>query len=506
MQQLYWGKKKRLKKTKNNPWTLKVPLRPSSVLLVGGGCWCWCGLSQRCLCQRLVVINVATAKMKTERREDEIQYEIMAKSRITTEKWQQTATTRTTTIPRHLHSDRRLYQHPSLSQHVCVCSCSCTSRPLVDVKMPLQLSHVFKVFWKYVTGLYVEIHTCCRQWHDSAQCTYEHSCLQSLSPDQVWGPSIVSVLIIRHWRALRMNVSRKTIHGSWHIVILFHHVCVVIGGARELDSFCVVVDSSPVEVSCGVVFSVVVVAGPLLLVGPVCGETQEEQSSKVSREILSDLECRWRWSKLSYSYNRNSTRWELKLAAESGVADAVRAINNLATAQVRRDTPSLIDVKGLGRPKEFSGREGGFSTVVEEDGGFLCRWDQGVWVDVGVGSWTNGWNHDDSYRSRVPAEWNECGQRSVKPEVCVAADAHSTHGSHELWGKWHGRQLAGESVGGMAETAEAIWSDDRRKKTKLFVHDHFSWRCSLQELQAGIKRWESYVSRNEKKLKDKLDD
>ena len=31
-------------------------------------------------------------------------------------------------------------------------------------------------------------------------------------------------------------------------------------------------------------------------------------------------------------------------------------------------------------------------------------------------------------------------------------------------------------------------------------------RCSLLELQAGIERWESYVSRHEKKMKDKLDD
>ena len=49
-----------------------------------------------------------------------------------------------------------------------------------------------------------------------------------------------------------------------------------------------------------------------------------------------------------------------QVAAVSGLADAVRAINNLATAQVRKDTPSLIDVKGLGRPKEFSGREKDF--------------------------------------------------------------------------------------------------------------------------------------------------
>ena len=31
-------------------------------------------------------------------------------------------------------------------------------------------------------------------------------------------------------------------------------------------------------------------------------------------------------------------------------------------------------------------------------------------------------------------------------------------------------------------------------------------RCSLLELQAWIERWESYVSRDEKKMKDKLDD
>ena len=49
-----------------------------------------------------------------------------------------------------------------------------------------------------------------------------------------------------------------------------------------------------------------------------------------------------------------------QVAAESGLADAVRAINNLATAQVRKDTPSLIDVKGLGRAREFSGREEDF--------------------------------------------------------------------------------------------------------------------------------------------------
>ena len=68
-----------------------------------------------------------------------------------------------------------------------------------------------------------------------------------------------------------------------------------------------------------------------------------------------------------------------QVAAESGLADAVRAINSLATAQVRKDTPSLIDVKGFGRPKEFTGREEDFfPTVVKEVGGILRWCDQGV--------------------------------------------------------------------------------------------------------------------------------
>ena len=60
------------------------------------------------------------------------------------------------------------------------------------------------------------------------------------------------------------------------------------------------------------------------------------------------------------SHTSTIALFRAQVAAESGLADAVRAINNLATAQVRKGTPSLIDVKGLGRPKEFTGREEDF--------------------------------------------------------------------------------------------------------------------------------------------------
>ena len=49
-----------------------------------------------------------------------------------------------------------------------------------------------------------------------------------------------------------------------------------------------------------------------------------------------------------------------QVAAESGLAGAVRAISNLATAQVLMETPRLFDVRGQGRPKEFTGSEEDF--------------------------------------------------------------------------------------------------------------------------------------------------
>ena len=46
----------------------------------------------------------------------------------------------------------------------------------------------------------------------------------------------------------------------------------------------------------------------------------------------------------------------------------------------------------------------------------------------------------------------------------------------------------------------------RGRKRNLLLTIISLGRCSLLELQAGIERWESNVSRYEKKLKDKLDD
>ena len=58
----------------------------------------------------------------------------------------------------------------------------------------------------------------------------------------------------------------------------------------------------------------------------------------------------------------------------------------------------------------------------------------------------------------------------------------------------------------MTKTAETRLSDDRRKETKTSANVHFSWTVLASGTSSGIERWESCASRNEKKLKDKLDD
>ena len=61
-----------------------------------------------------------------------------------------------------------------------------------------------------------------------------------------------------------------------------------------------------------------------------------------------------------------------QIASQVQMAEAVRAIDNLATAQVRKDTPNLIDVNGLGRPKEFSGNEENFQVWSKKTEAFFA--------------------------------------------------------------------------------------------------------------------------------------
>ena len=65
-----------------------------------------------------------------------------------------------------------------------------------------------------------------------------------------------------------------------------------------------------------------------------------------------------------------------QVAAESGLAVAVRTINNLSSSSERHSESHRCE-----RPwssERMLWQRGGFSTVVELDGGILCGCDQGV--------------------------------------------------------------------------------------------------------------------------------
>ena len=195
-----------------------------------------------------------------------------------------------------------------------------------------------------------------------------------------------------------------------------------------------------------------------------------------------------------------------QVAADSGLADAVRAINNLATAQVRKDTPSLIDVNGLGRPKQFTGREEDFQQRSKKTEAFFA----GVIKE-----------------SEMMLEW--AGEQPTEITTTVIdleflpTDANEDRGVQNL--EFVLQQMDTALMALMSYEAYDIVATSRKipleawrrlqkrygpttggRKRNLLRTIISLGRCSLLELQAGIERWESCVSRYEKKLKDKVDD
>ena len=77
-------------------------------------------------------------------------------------------------------------------------------------------------------------------------------------------------------------------------------------------------------------------------------------SPKAIRHFFAVVEHNWCDLAFDWSCCLVLITLKAQVANQTGLAEAVRAINNLATAQVRKDTPSLIDAKGLVRPMEFS--------------------------------------------------------------------------------------------------------------------------------------------------------
>ena len=272
------------------------------------------------------------------------------------------------------------------------------------------------------------------------------------------------------------------------------------------------------ELWCGVLWWTVV-AGPLLRVEPVFGETQEEQLSGirwngVACRVAVTMCCRtkfrsseeeqrqWRWSKLLHSFNKSHSHWELKLPQNLDFQTQCER----STISRQLKFGKALRVSSRWKALVILWQRGGISTVVEEDGGILRWCDQGVWDDVGVGSWTGDWNHDDSDWSRVLADEHERGQRSAKNGVCCSRCIH-----HPWLSRVMKRMILSPTRG---RTQLEAWRRLQKRydpttggrKWNLLRTIIFPGRCSLLELQAVFERWESYVSRNQKKLKDKMDD
>ena len=77
---------------------------------------------------------------------------------------------------------------------------------------------------------------------------------------------------------------------------------------------------------------------------------------------------------------------------------------NLAIAQGKKDPPCLIDVKGLGRPKKFSGKEEDFQQWSKKTEAFFA----GV---IKESEMMLVWSAEQRRKSpRQPSIWNSCRQ------------------------------------------------------------------------------------------------
>ena len=79
------------------------------------------------------------------------------------------------------------------------------------------------------------------------------------------------------------------------------------------------------------------------------GDTQEHLWNRILRR--SDVDDHG--ANGDSASTRTTSLFEAQVASRIQMSEALRVIGNLAAAQVRKNTPSLIDVNGLGHPKEF---------------------------------------------------------------------------------------------------------------------------------------------------------
>ena len=207
-------------------------------------------------------------------------------------------------------------------------------------------------------------------------------------------------------------------------------------------------------------------------------------------------------------------------AAASGLAEAVRAINNVGTAQVRKDTPSLIDVKGLGRPKEFTGSEEDFQQWSKKTEAFfagvikesemMLEWAAEQPTEITTTAIDLEFLPTDTNEDRGVQNLEfvllQMHTALMAPTSYEANDivANSRKNPLEAWRRLQKRY--DRTTGRRKRLQKRYDLTTGGRKRNLLRTIISPGRCSLLELQAENGRWESFVSRYEKNMKDKLDD
>ena len=154
-------------------------------------------------------------------------------------------------------------------------------------------------------------------------------------------------------------------------------------------------------------------------------------------------------------------------------------------------------MKGLGRPMEFIGREEDFQQ----------------------------WSKNEAFFADVIMESEMMLERAAEQpkEITMTTDANEDRGVQNLefvLQQMHTALMAltsyeaNDNVVNSRKNPLEAWRRLQKRhdpttggrKRNLLRTIISLGRCSLLELQAGIDSWKSYVSRYEKKMKDKLDD
>ena len=192
-----------------------------------------------------------------------------------------------------------------------------------------------------------------------------------------------------------------------------------------------------------------------------------------------------------------------QVADRTGPVEAIHASNNLATAHVRKGTSSLVDVKGLGRPpaktkilSSVRRRRGAFFAGVIKKSEMMQEWSAEQVTKI-----TQELINLEFLPTVTNVDRGELNQEFVLQQMDTALMALTSYEANDT--VTNSRKNPLEAWRRLQQRYDPTSGGRKRHLLRAIIS---LGRCSLSELQAGIDRWESYLSRLEKKLKDTLDD